>query len=140
MRKKNNIRRTTRRKNRSYQKNTKEFIINIFLKQLSISIFLFVLIIIFQFIPLKSTTLIMEDINKKINYTMTWGEVIKTIKNTVTYIPLVKNWIKENDEIEQDNSEKELFQDNSLEKDVIIDDKSDNAEDIFLLESELGES
>lgn len=162
MEKRRSTRSTIRRKYRNHKENTKEIIINLVLKQLGVSIFLFLLIIILQLIPFKSTSLIIHRINEMISYNMSWDEAIQTVKNTATYIPVVRNWVeadnikeintnKDNineDNLQINNVKENDIEENSVEDSIIENNESSNetevlnqhSEDIFILEPELGES
>lgn len=148
-----------RKKNKNRKISTKELILNLFLRQLIISTFLFIIIAVLKIIPLNTTITFMKNINRTVYYTMSWNEALESIKSTVIQIPIVKNWI-EHDTIENKIDEKdnavnktnkiedistvnnEIIQnDTRIDKDAIDESTMDNGEDIFIIEpEELGES
>lgn len=148
-----NSRSSIRRRYRNQKPSTKEVILNLLLKQLGVSIFLFLLVIIFQFIPLKVTTVFVQNINQMVAYNMSWDEALTTVKNTATYIPVVKDLI-ENGKNEENEADKDIsnqiqeeenvpsmnIQDSSPEKEVLNQSDELDSDEIFILEPELGES
>lgn len=162
MEKRRNLRSGTRRRYRNQKSDVKEFVFRLLLKQLGVSVFLFLFIILLKFIPLKSTTTFIETVDQAVSYSMSWDEAVMTVKNTAEYIPVVKNWIeqdstedltnqtqedKENDILHLDTSDplnensdenKEFNRNNEEETFESV--PVGNTEDIFILEPDLGES
>lgn len=149
---KRNSRSNIRRRFRNQKSNTRELAMNLLLKQLGVSIFIFLLIIILQFIPLKSAEMLVQNINFMICYNMSWDEAIETVKNTAVQIPGVKNWIEK--ETSNDDEEKEFYdseqeneevptmhlEDSYQEETEVSNQENEiNPEDIFILEPDLGE-
>ncbi|HOA81198.1 MAG TPA: hypothetical protein PKK61_09080 [Defluviitaleaceae bacterium] len=142
----------SRKKSRNRKTSTKELFLNLLMKQFVVSSFLFVLIIILNLLPLKSTINLMQNINERIYYTMTWNEAVETLKYTAFRIPKVKDWMNsgtEDDRYKEDEKEnKSPINNGMIQEDVIDidnldkidDDIIDTPEDIFIIEPDLGES
>ena len=122
------------------------------LKQLGISVFVFLFILVLKFTPLEFTNSLTQNIGEVIYYNMTWDEAITTVKNTVGNIPLVKDWVEEDktqNSSDKDRMEDCLIEEPNMPKDQILDIEQNGGEledinlnkdeEIFILEPELGE-
>ncbi|HOQ16127.1 MAG TPA: hypothetical protein PLC16_09245 [Defluviitaleaceae bacterium] len=145
-----------RRNSRNRKNNSKDIFLNFIMKQFVVSTFLFLLIIILNLLPLNITMNLMQQINERIYYSMTWDEAVETVKYTASRIPKVKNWLEATDETEQqrnsksqesiDNNNDMLLEDSDIDTENKMDstdhleDVFDSNEDIFIIEPDLGES
>ncbi|HHW66666.1 MAG: hypothetical protein PWP07_1775 [Epulopiscium sp.] len=157
---KRSSRSSIRRRYRNQKNNAKELVITLLLKQSGVSIALFLLIIILQFIPFKSSKMLVQNIKLMISYTMSWNEAVETVKNTAIQIPGIKNWVKKDES--SDHEEKDFsnsigedeeipmkqlensYQDNDITDQDNNIDKIDqeheiDSDEIFILEPNLGE-
>lgn len=150
---KRNSRSNIRRRFRNQKNNTKELMINLLLKQLGASIFIFLLIIILQFAPLRTAEKLVQRINFMISYNMSWDEAIETVKNTAVQIPVVKNWVEKDESNDRDNEQRDFsdpmvdeeevpamhLEDSYEDNETVNQENEIDSEEIFILEPDLGE-
>lgn len=150
---KRNSRSNIRRRFRNQKNNTKELMINLLLKQLGASIFMFLLLIILQFAPLRTAEKLVQRINFMISYNMSWDEAIETVKNTAVQIPVVKNWVEKDESNDRDNEQRDFsdpmvdeeevpamhLEDSYEDNETVNQENEIDSEEIFILEPDLGE-
>ncbi|NLK98211.1 hypothetical protein [Defluviitalea saccharophila] len=150
---KRNSRSNIRRRFRNQKNNTKELMINLLLKQLGASIFMFLLLIILQFAPLRTAEKLVQRINFMISYNMSWDEAIETVKNTAVQIPVVKNWVEKDESNDRGNEQRDFsdpmvdeeevpamhLEDSYEDNETVNQENEIDSEEIFILEPDLGE-